>query len=182
MPRGFTLVEFLVVICLVGVVAAAVLPQLTHSTQEEQLAAAAARVDAAIQYAREAAAASGRPTRVTVDAAANTVLLEQLRYATDLMAAGTEVDQTVVDSVRYVPLRLPGSRAKTLALDFAQEPGLRDVDISSSDITAADPLLFDSAGAASKEGTVGLQAGVHTAQVKVALRLAKDSALLDLVK
>jgi prepilin-type N-terminal cleavage/methylation domain-containing protein len=182
MPRGFTVVEFLVVICLVGVVAAAVLPHLTHSTEEEQLVAATTRVTAAIQYAREAAAASGRPTRVTVDATANTVFLEQLQYATDLMAAGAEVSQTVVDSVRYVPLRLPGSRSKTLALDFAQEPGLRGVDISSSDITAADPLLFDSAGVASKEGTVGLQAGVHSSQVKVGLRLAKDSAIFELVK
>lgn len=68
-PRGFTLLEIVVVLLLLGVLAAIVVPRLTGSTAAE--AAFAERTAAALRYAQRLAVNSGCEIQVQVDAGAD---------------------------------------------------------------------------------------------------------------
>lgn len=75
--RGFTLVEILVVLAILGITAAAVVPALARATEEDSTTRAARELERVLIAARTAALERARPVDLTL-------LPEQGRYRTRL--------------------------------------------------------------------------------------------------
>ena len=68
---GFTLVELVIVIALMGILAAAATPKFANSLIRYRALAAADRIAGDVIYARQVAITSGSPTTVTFDVGTN---------------------------------------------------------------------------------------------------------------
>ena len=73
---GFTLIEIMIVVLLLGIVTAVGVPVLTSSADNARVSSAAGQVAAALDFAKQTAASGGRPCRVTIDAAADTLAVQ----------------------------------------------------------------------------------------------------------
>lgn len=168
MRRGFTFLETMLVLLVMGIVVMVAAPDRGAPVRETRMKAASDALDAAMQYAQLAAVSSGRPTRVVVDAAANSITVEQLRYAADLMdSTVVELAETALDSTRYVPVANPLKPDRVYRIDFDEEKELAGVDITASAFGPSTPVVYDAGGKASATGTVGIAVGGASATVTV---------------
>ncbi len=76
LPRGFTLVELVMVTATVALVAAIAVPRMTNASQRYKAELAARRIAGDIELARQEAAATSSPRTVTFDAAALAYIIE----------------------------------------------------------------------------------------------------------
>ncbi|MGH7544670.1 MAG: GspH/FimT family pseudopilin [Gemmatimonadota bacterium] len=76
MSRGFTLVEVLVVLVILGIAAAVVVPALPRMAEEDPLARSAEEVTNLLRRSRRTALERGAPVALTVDADANRYWVE----------------------------------------------------------------------------------------------------------
>jgi len=114
---GYTFVELLVVVVIVGAVAAAVVATQTSVDSEQTLDAAASEVAAAFRFARSEALRTGEPHGVDANSFSKRVRVYRL---------DTSVSPPVVDySVRH-PID-----KKLYDLNFATDPFLEPVDLAS---------------------------------------------------
>ncbi|MCH8194145.1 MAG: prepilin-type N-terminal cleavage/methylation domain-containing protein, partial [Planctomycetes bacterium] len=107
--RGFTLLEILIVVTVLGIIAGLGVPVLVASLGHARLYAAVSDVVTAIQYAQTTASSMGSSTRLTVDETAETVLLEKTRFdsmADILDPAELEIDESDVETA--VTIGVPG--------------------------------------------------------------------------
>jgi prepilin-type N-terminal cleavage/methylation domain-containing protein len=73
---GFTFVEVLIVLLIVGLMAMVTIPAMNSSVDDSRLSAATREVVAALEFAQLTAMTSGRECRVTIDDAGETILVE----------------------------------------------------------------------------------------------------------
>jgi len=106
MTRGFTLIEMLVVLAILGITAAAVVPAFARATQEDEITRATREVEEVLLRARATALARAVTVRVTLVPATG-------RYWAALESAddGMPLDSGVVDLTGGVRLQSPGDRA-----------------------------------------------------------------------
>lgn len=138
--RGFTLVELVVVIAIVGVMAAIAIPRVASSLNRRRLDAAATRIASDIQLAQRHARQSSASQDVTFDVAGNSYQLTGLRDADRV----TE---------RYT-------------VELSQAP--YEVTISAADFDGSNVLTFDGYGVPSSGGHVTLLLGADFRNVMIA--------------
>lgn len=92
--RGFTFLDSLIVIAILGIVALTVIPQFQGMVQESQLNEAAAEIVSGMQYAGNLAVRYRRPFGFQADAAGHWFKIYDNRYAADA-DAHTDADPPV---------------------------------------------------------------------------------------
>lgn len=104
-PAGFTLVELLLVLALVGLLAALAAPSLSGTLARVRLDAAASEVRTAWSDARLEAMRTGEPVAFQCRLGTNQYLLSPLATATEALAGSTEAaDQTEIADDDYEDL------------------------------------------------------------------------------
>ena len=156
-PRGFTLVEILVVVLILAIVAAVVIPQAVNSS-DVQVISGARLVASDLQYAQNWAITTQAPVTVTFDTVGNSYLLE-----------------TLVDG-KSDPVIHPMTKV-AYAVNFATQGGFSRLDVVSASFPTPDiqVVTFDALGSPSSSGTVVLQAGPNVYRIDVAATTGKVS-------
>jgi len=166
--RGFTLIEVVTVVLVMGVVALVAQPAVNSSLDHAKLSAAADEVVAAFRYARATAAATGAPCRVTLDASADVMVVEQFRSSVDFTDPGlTEISRSAAESMSFVSMERPMQRGKAYSLDFQHGRGYGGVDIVSVSLGPGSSVTFDRFGMPSSGGTVTLARGVRRVVISI---------------
>ena len=88
--QGFTLVDMLIVIAILGIIGMAVIPQLQGMIQETRLTEATAEIVSGMQYAENLAIRYRRPFGFQADAAGHWFKVYDSRYAADAAAHATD--------------------------------------------------------------------------------------------
>ncbi len=167
---GFSLLELVIVILVLGIVAALGTPALLSSLDDVHLDAAASEVSTALQYAQLVAAGTGRATRVTIDAVGDTLSVEQMAHANlsvIMNPANTEIDAVDVETGEALGVAdHPTVRMSPYQVSFSDER-FGGVDVVSAAFGGGPTIDFSGAGAPSAAGTVVLALGGR--QVTVAI-------------
>ncbi|MBT8405846.1 MAG: prepilin-type N-terminal cleavage/methylation domain-containing protein, partial [Deltaproteobacteria bacterium] len=93
LPTGFTLLETLIVLLLLGIVAMVSLPSLHGALEDSHLSSATSEVINALEFAQLTAVSSGSKTRVTIDAGTDNILVEQFMPAVSLSGNETQLNE-----------------------------------------------------------------------------------------
>lgn len=110
-PRGFTLVELLVVLAIAGLMLAVAPPLISSVMPGVELKAAARRTAGALRLAREVAIASGRDIAWVIDIDSNRYRIDgdhrggslPAGLAVELVAAEDEMQSDTVGAIRFFP-------------------------------------------------------------------------------
>ena len=164
---GFTLVELLMVVIILGIVAMAGMPTLVSGLEGFKLSAAVTEIVTAIEYAQLTAMTAGGRTRITLDASANTIKVEKSKPGSSLLGSETELDEADVEGESYVNMGNPINKGKDYLISLASEDRLSGVDIATSVFGAGNFIIFDALGAPSNGGAVTLSLGSRQATVSV---------------
>jgi prepilin-type N-terminal cleavage/methylation domain-containing protein len=157
--EGFTLMEALIVVMILGIVTAHALPTLTAGVGKSQLSGAASEIIVALEYAQLHAMTTGEETRLTIDQTADTILVESFKVQGDLFGGGSEMTENEVDNGSFLTMPHPTSKGKDYLIVFADEDRFGDVDIANVAFGAGNSLTFDAVGVPSEGGTVTLSLG-----------------------
>ena len=158
-PKGFTLVEILIVLLILGIIASQALPTIQSGLEVSKISEAASEVVVAIQYAQLSAMTSGAESRVTIDDTADTILLERFNITGDIFSGATEIPENDVDSGAFANMAHPFNRGADYSIDFADEDRFDGVDITAVDFGGNNFVTFDALGLPSDAGTVTLSLG-----------------------
>jgi type II secretory pathway pseudopilin PulG len=162
---GFTLLDVTIVAVILGVAVVAGLPVLSSGLNDARLSAAAGEVVGALEFARVRALSSGLPTRVTVDAAADTLAVERFVPAVDLTGSHVELPENQVESGAFAPLMHPLDRGRDYAIRLADSTWFSGADVAQVDLGGGNTVVFQGAGSPSAGGSVTLTAGRFKAVV-----------------
>ncbi len=164
---GFTLVEALIIVFILGIVTALAIPTLQSGLAESKLAGASSEITVALEYAQLVAMTSGEETRVTIDAANDTILVERYEISGDIMGAATEIAENDIESGAFATVAHPASRGKDYNIIFADEDRFDGVDIVSATFGGGQTVTFDTMGIPSNGGTVTLSLGSNQVSLTV---------------
>jgi type II secretion system protein H len=156
---GFTFVELLIVLLLLGITALLAWPTLDSVVGDSRLSGAAEEVVNALQYAQLTAMTSGRKTRVVIGAPEDRIVVRQYKANADLFGGGDELVAGDVESGTYELMQYPLRKGTEYSFKLRDEDRSMGVDISTSDFNLGDPVYFDSLGAPSKGGSATLALG-----------------------
>jgi prepilin-type N-terminal cleavage/methylation domain-containing protein len=165
--RGYTLAEMMVVLLVVGAVAVVAVPALMAPLAEARLSAAVSEVVTALEFARMTVIGSGRPTRVTIDDAADTILVEQFTTGINLLGSEGVLDEADVEGGDFAPMANPLNRSADYGISLADEDRFRGVEIAGATFGTDDWVVFDVLGIPSSGGAVILVSGAHQVVVTV---------------
>ncbi len=154
--RAFTFIEIVILVTLVGIVAMLAMPAMFSSLAGARLSAAADEIVAALEFAQLSAVGDGRNYRVTVDAAADTLLMEQMDFGVDLMGAETELMEGAVERESYTVSSHALKPDGLFREDFGAESRYEGVDVFLADFGSTNTVVFNAQGAPSEGGTVTL--------------------------
>lgn len=143
---GFTLVEALVIIFILGIVTALAIPTLQSGLAESKLAGASGEITVALEYAQLVAMTSGSQTRVTIDAANDTILVERFTISGDITGGAAEIAENDIESGAFATVAHPASRGKDYNIIFADEDRFDGVDIASATFGGGQTVTFDAMG------------------------------------
>lgn len=151
---GFTAIEVVIVILVLGTLAALAAPLLNSALVDARLGAATTEIAAAIEYAQMTAMNTGRPCRVAVDADTETLRVEQrvdAEAALLLDPAETEVASGVVELAEsYSDMDNPNHPGIAYTVDLRTS----GVDVAKSGMGSGQPLLFSEVGKPSSAAEV----------------------------
>ncbi len=153
---GFTLVNLVMVTLVLGIIATASLPSFNAALEDYRLGGAAEEVTTALEYARSVAVSSGTQTKVTVDATADTILVEQYKTTANLLGTETELPEADVETGTFATIERPMNRGTDYSINLRDEERFNGVDISGSVFGGGNFVIFDPTGAPSDGGTVTL--------------------------
>jgi len=156
---GFTLIEVIVVMMIMGMIAALALTSLQSGTAESKLSGASGEITLALGYAQMVAMTSGSQARVTIDAEDDTILVERFEISGDIMGGATELPEADIESGSFVAVVHPAKRGENYYIVFAREDRLEGVDIVSATFGAGQIATFGAMGVPSNGGTVTLALG-----------------------
>ena len=156
---GFTFVELLIVLLLLGITALLAWPTLDSAVVDSRLSGAAEEVVNALQYAQLTAMTSGRKTRVVIGAPGDTIVVGQYTAPADLFGGGDELVAGDVENGSYEFMQYPLRKGTEYHFQLRDEDRFMGVDISTSDFNSDDPVYFDTLGAPSKGGSATLALG-----------------------
>ena len=164
---GFTAIEVVIVILVLGTLSALAAPLLNSALVEARLGATTTEITAAIEYAQMTAMNTGRPCRVTVDANTETLRVEQRVYpdaALLLDPTQVEIEAATVDvEEAYSDLDNPNHPGNAYAVNL----GRSVVEVSKSSMGVDQPLLFSEVGKPSTSADVVLVSGGRTWSITV---------------
>lgn len=156
----------IIVLLVLGIVVALGFPLLSASVTDAKLTAAVNEITAACEFAQLSAMNTGRACRITVDAATETVSVEQLTYAQmdDIIDGGTsELDAAAVETnVAYAAMEHPLTKG-----DYIVDLSASGAEITASTAGPGSPIAFDALGAPSGGGQVIVAYGGRSAAILV---------------
>lgn len=147
--RGFTLAEMLVVLVIIGMIAAIAVPMLS-STGDLDTSAAARALTSDLDYAQNYAITHQTRVRVMFDTANNTYTLME-----DPESGSPIILTHPVNKKPYV-------------IAYATSSGLKTVNLSTADFGGQASITYDSLGAPDSGGSVSVSVGSVTRQISVA--------------
>lgn len=150
--EGFTLVELLIVVAIIGITALIAVPMMS-SGADFQLRAAANIIAADLEYAKSLAISNQDNYSIVFDASNETYVMQDSNGA------------AVADPVRS---------GSTVSVDFANDGRFSQLDISSVSFDSTDTVTFDylgspynGSGGALTSGTIVLTAGSQSVTISV---------------
>jgi type II secretory pathway pseudopilin PulG len=164
--EGFTVLEVLIVVVFLCIVVMIGWPSLNAALGGYRLSGAAQDVVTALEFA-QTAATSGSQTRVTVDAGANTILVEQFANTADLFGGGDELNPSDVDGGTFKPMGNPMNKGTDYKITLSSQDRYPGVDITAVDFGGNNFVTFDALGSPSCGGTVTLAVGSRQMVVTV---------------
>ena len=164
---GFSLFEMMIAVLILGIIATIALPSFKSGADQSRLAAATEEIVTALEYARLFALTSNTQCRVTIDATADTVLVQRFQYTANFLGSETQLPKAGVEGGSFVTMAHPFNRGASYYTVFANEDRFKGVDIYSSVFGAGNFVTFGALGAPSTAGTVTLSLGSRQATVSV---------------
>jgi len=158
-PTGFTLMEVLIVILILSITVLILLPTINQALERSRLSGAVDEVMTALGFAQMTAMTSGGQTRVTIDAGADTILIEQFKPDEDLQGSETELSESDVENGSYVTMEYPLNPGTDYYIIFANEDRFNNVDIDSALFGALNYVVFNTLGTPSQGGTISITSG-----------------------
>ena len=175
---GLTLIELLIVVLMLGIMVMAAAPVLNSGLNDVRLSGAAEEVVTALEFAQMTAATSGSRTRVTIDAALDTIVVEKFSISIDLLGSESELDEDDVEGGDFALMERPMNRGVDYSFSLSDESRFKGIDITAAAFGAGNFVVFDTLGAPSDGGTVTL--AMSGRQIVVALdSLAGKVSLSD---
>jgi prepilin-type N-terminal cleavage/methylation domain-containing protein len=150
--RGFTFLELVIVVLLLGIITMVALPAMNDFFTEETINAAADAVATAIYYARTTAITTSADHGVVFDAASNSFQV--------MRAIGTAPDET------YVTVEQPVTK-RDYAVSFDDGSIGRGVDLYSAQFGETSYVRFDNLGSPLDVGFVLLEYGGKSRRIEV---------------
>ena len=158
-PTGFTLLETLIVLLVLGIVAMVSLPALNGALEDSHLSSAASEVVNALEFAQLNALSSGSKTRVTIDSGTDTILVEQFMPPVGLLGSEPQLNESDVEGGTFVVMGNPLNRGTDYNISFTGANRFTGADITSVAFGADNSVVFDPQGSPSNGGTVSLTVG-----------------------
>ena len=156
---GFTYVELMIVLLLLGIFAMLGFPALNASMGDARLSGAAQEVVNALEFAQLTAMTSGRETRVVIGAPQDRIAVRQYTTTADLFSGGDTLAAADVENGNYDFMGNPMNKGTDYEIKFPDESRFQGVDITASDFNVGNAVIFDTLGGPSKGGTVSLAFG-----------------------
>ena len=157
--------EILIVTLLMGILAMLGWPTLNSALADSRLSGAASDVVTSLEFAQLKAMNSGRRTRVTIDADAETILVEQFASSADFSQSQLAEDN--VEGGEFATVGNPLKRGIDYNLNLSNQALFGGVDVTAVVFGGGNWVTYDTLGAPSSGGTVTLAFG--TRQVVVTL-------------
>jgi len=157
--KGFYLVDFAILLIVLGIVALLGLPMMLSAIGETRVSNASGEIAVALEHAQLVAMISGGKTRVTVDAAADTVLVEQFEISGDIMGGGATLAEGDVETGAFAAVPHPALRGEDYLIDLGAEQRFEGVDIVAASFGGDTFVEFGALGAPSEGGTVTVALG-----------------------
>jgi Tfp pilus assembly protein FimT len=156
---GFTYVELVIVLLLLGIFAMLGLPTLSTSMGDSRLSGAAQEVVNALEFAQLTAMTSGREIRVVIGENTNVIGVRQYTATADLFNGGDTLVAADVENGTFDLMGNPMNKGTDYKFLFSDESRFQGVEITASDFNAGNHVTFDTLGAPSKGGTATLSLG-----------------------
>jgi prepilin-type N-terminal cleavage/methylation domain-containing protein len=158
---GFTLIETLIVLLLLGIFVMLSWSQLSSALIEARLSGAAEEVVNALEYAQLTAKTSGRNTKVVIESTADNIGVRHYKSSADLFNGGDVLLASDIESGTYEHMLHPLNKGVNYEIFLNNEHRFSGIDITQSDFNNDNPVYFDTMGAPSHGGTATLTLGAR---------------------
>lgn len=167
LSNGFTLVELIIVVLILGIIAMSALPSLKSGLEHSKLSGATSEITVALEYAQLAAMTTGETYRVTIDDAADSILVERFEINADIVGGGSELAEADMESGTFETMASATEPGEDYLIVFADEERFKGIDIASASFGGGNTVTFNAVGVPSNGGTVMLSYG--STQIPVTL-------------
>ncbi|MFH1999396.1 MAG: GspH/FimT family pseudopilin [Planctomycetota bacterium] len=165
---GFTMVELMIVVLIVGIVATMAVPEMTYSMASSKLSAGVNELITALRFAQKIALSSSTNMQVRIGAASDTFIVERFKPGSDLSVdLGSQVDEADVESGSYVVMEHPLIPGEDYSVDLSAQSWFGGVDITDVDFSGQNRVVFDALGFPSSGGTITVVYGSFEALITV---------------
>jgi len=119
--NGFALFELLIIILILSIVMMIGFPSVTATLNDARLSAAAAAVVDALEYAQLISSGSVCKTRVTLDAVADAIVVEQFQPSANLFSDSDELVASDVEGGTFAPMQNPMKKGSDYRISLPAE-------------------------------------------------------------
>lgn len=156
---GFTYLEILIVLLILGIVAMLGAPMLASSMDEVRLAGAASEAVTALEYAQLTAVGGGGQTRVIFKKVVDTIGVREFKPTVDLNGSQTTLAEADVENGAFTLMEHPLRPGVDYRIFYKNESRFEGVDLVNALFGGIDSVTFDALGIPSAGGTVTLALG-----------------------